>query len=111
MSVGSTTSRYLSEALSCNRRMVFFAEFYNLINFEAFCLKIHKMVFVTIEYLSLNAPVIIDEIRIVEIHTPSLTLWRKTAKKQYFSIFWQEGAERMVFNTVLVAVDIFCIQI
>ena len=56
-----------------------FTERYNLVNLKALGLQVHKMVFVTKEYLSLDPPVVVYEIGIIEVHTPTLTLRRETA--------------------------------
>jgi hypothetical protein len=37
------------------------------------------MVLIPKEYLPLNAPMVIDEVGIVKVHAPPLTLRRKTA--------------------------------
>jgi hypothetical protein len=42
------------------------------------------------KHRSLNSPVVIDEIRIVKIHAPPLSLRRETAQEQYLGGFWQE---------------------
>lgn len=55
-------------------------------HFETFMFQIHKMIVVTKPYLSLDAPMVIGEIGIKEIHAPPLLGRRKTAKKQHFGI-------------------------
>lgn len=55
------------------------AERHDVVYLEALGLQIHEMVFVTKEYLSLDPPVVVDEIGIIEVHTPPLALRRETA--------------------------------
>jgi hypothetical protein len=87
------------------------AERNNLINLEALGFKVNEVVLVAKEYLSLNAPVVVDEVRVVEVHAPPLALWRKTAKEQYLGVTWQKGNERMVFHAILAAGYVFFVQI
>jgi hypothetical protein len=50
------------------------------------------MILVAKENLALNPPVVIDKVRVVEVHTPPLALGRKTTQEQHLRILWQEGA-------------------
>ena len=65
---------------------------------EAFVFSVHKMVSVSEEYLSFDAPMVIDKVRIVEIHAPAFALRRETTKKKDFGVFGQERNKRVVFN-------------
>src|SRR5574344_1044709 len=53
----------------------------NIIQSECLALLIHKMLFVTIEHLPLYAPMVVDEVGIIEVHTPPFTLGRKAAQE------------------------------
>jgi hypothetical protein len=55
--------------------------------------------------------VVIDEVRIVEVHTPPFALRRETAKKQHLGILRQERPKRMILYAILAAGYIFCVQI
>ena len=66
-------------------------EGYDVVYLEAFVLQIHEVVSVAKEYLSLDAPVVIDEVGVVEVHTPPLALWRETAQEQYLGILGKKG--------------------
>ena len=69
------------------------------------------MIAITIEHLTFDAPMVVDEVGIIEIDTPAFALWRKTAKKQYFGTLGQERNEWMVLYPTLAAQDILSIQI
>lgn len=64
---------------------------------EAFVFSVHKMISVSEEYLSFDAPMVIDKVRIVEIHAPTFALGREAAKKKDFGVFGQERNKRVVF--------------
>lgn len=68
---------------------------YNLFQFEAFVLHIHEVVPVAKKDLSLNAPMVVDEIGVIEVHAPAFPLWWKTAEEEHFSVLGQERNERM----------------
>ena len=65
------------------------------------------MVLVAKEQLSLNSPVVVDEVGVIEVHAPPFALWRKTAQEQHLGVLWQERTERMVLYTILAALNIF----
>ena len=72
------------QATDCRRGIeecetFFLAEGNDLVNLETLGFEIHEMILVAKEYLALDAPVVVDEVRIVEVHAPTPTLWRKTA--------------------------------
>ena len=87
------------------------AEGYDFVYLEAFVLQINKVVFIAKEQLSLDTPVVVDEVGVIEVHTPPLTLWRKAAEEQYTGIVWQERKEWMIFYAVLASCDVFYVQI
>ena len=90
---------------------LFHTERHDFINFEALGLNIHEMILVAKEYLTLNPPMIVDEVGIIKVHAPSLALWRKTAQKQHPRILRQERTERMVFHTVLAPLNIIRVKV
>ena len=66
------------------------AEGHNLVYLKTFGFEVHEMILIAKEYLALNAPVVVDEIRVVEVHTPPLALGWKTAQEQHLRILRQE---------------------
>ena len=52
---------------------------HNLFDPEAFVVNVHKVVLVTKKDLSFDAPMVVDEVWVVEIYAPPLSLWRKTS--------------------------------
>ena len=62
------------------------AEGHNLVYLKTFGFEVHEMILIAKEYLALNAPVVVDEVRIIKIHAPPLALRRKAAQEQYFRI-------------------------
>jgi hypothetical protein len=85
------------------------AEGHNLVNLEALGLEVNEVVLVTKEYLSLNTPVVVDEVRIIKIHTPPLALGRETTKKQHLRILRQERSQGVVLYPTLAAGNILCV--
>ena len=86
-------------------------ERHNLVNLEAFCFEVHEMILIAKEYLSLDAPMVVDEVGVVEVHAPPLALWWETTQEQHLRILRQKGFKRMILYTILVAGDILCVQI
>ena len=86
------------------------AERNNLIYTEALGRQIHEMVPVTKEDLSLNAPVVVDPIRVEKVHTPPLSLRREAAKEQDFRTLREERNKRMILDAILAASDVFFVQ-
>ena len=84
-------------------------EGYNLVDFETFVLQIHEVVPVAKEYLALDAPMVVDEVGVVEIHAPTLTLGREATQEQYLGILRQKRTKRMIFHTVLATSYILCV--
>ena len=66
------------------------AERHDFVYLKTFGFEVHEMILVAKEYLALNAPVVVDEIRVVEVHTPPLALGWKTAQEQHLRILRQE---------------------
>lgn len=67
---------------------------------EGLCLGVHEMVLVAKENEALYAPVVIDKVGIVEIHTPALPLRRKTAQEKHSAVLWQKGVQRVVLYPI-----------
>ena len=67
---------------------------------EGLCLGVHEMVLVAKEDESLDAPVVVDEIGIVEVHAPALPLRRETAQEEHTAVLWQKGVQRMVLYAI-----------
>lgn len=87
------------------------AEGHNLIESETLGLEIHEMIPVAKKHLPLNPPMVIDEIRVIKIHTPTFSLRWEAAQKQHFGILGQERTQRMILHTVFAAPDVICVQI
>ena len=67
---------------------------------EGLCLGVHEMVLVAKENEALYAPVVVDEVGIVEVHAPALPLWRETAQEEHTAILWQKRVQRMVLYPI-----------
>ena len=67
---------------------------------ESLCLGVHKMVLVAKENKSLYAPVVVDEIGIIEVHAPALPLRRETAQEEHTAVLWQKRVQRMVLYVI-----------
>ena len=87
------------------------AKGHNLIESETLGLEIHEMIPVAKKHLPLNPPMVIDEIRVIKIHTPTFSLRWEAAQKQHFGILGQERTQRMILHTVFAAPDVICVQI
>jgi hypothetical protein len=53
--------------------------------------------------------VVVDEVRIIKIHTPPLALGRETTKKQHLRILRQERSQGVVLYPTLAAGNILCV--
>ena len=78
---------------------------------EPLCLCIHEVVLISIEDLSLDAPVIVDVIRIEEVHAPPFALWGKTAEEKHLGVLGQEGTEWVILHFRGASSDVFYVQI
>jgi hypothetical protein len=87
------------------------AECHDIIYLETFFGKIDKVVAIAKEHLSLDAPMIVDEVGIVEIDAPSFALGWKTAQEKHFGICWQKGYQRMILHVTATATYILCVKI
>lgn len=58
------------------------------------------MILVTKENEALYAPMVVDEVGVVEVHAPSLPLRRETAQEEHTAVLWQKGVQRMVLYTI-----------
>lgn len=87
------------------------AKGHNLIESETFGLEIHEMIPVAKKHLPLNPPMVIDEIRVIEIHAPTFSLRWEAAQEQHFGVLGQERTQRMILHTVFAAPDVICVQI
>lgn len=67
---------------------------------EGLCPGVHEMVLVAKENEALYAPMVVDEIGIVEVHAPALPLWRKTAQEEHTAVLWQKRVQRMVLYPI-----------
>ena len=67
---------------------------------EGLCLGVHEMVLVAKENEALYAPVVVDEVGIVEVHAPALPLRRKTAQEEHTAVLWQKRVQRMVLYAI-----------
>ena len=67
---------------------------------EGLCLGVHEMVLVAEENKALYAPVVVDEVGIVEVHAPALPLWRETAQEEHTAVLWQKRVQRMVLYAI-----------
>lgn len=107
ISVGSTMSRNLSEALSCKRRTAE-AVSYSAIPFSFrnfimrslsndFFVRMQEIIFIRKKDYSENAPHVVLQVRVEKIHTPALFLWRKASQHQQYSVCRQERFQRVSF--------------
>ena len=67
---------------------------------EGLCLGVHEMILVAKEDKSLYAPMVVDEIGIVEVHAPALPLRRETAQEEHTAVLWQKRVQRMVLYAI-----------
>lgn len=68
---------------------------------EGLCLGVHEMVLVAKENEALYAPMVVDEVGIVEVHAPALPLRRETAQEEHTAVLWQKGVQRMVLYAIV----------
>ena len=81
----------------------------DFVDLESFVLQIHEVVPVAKEYLTLDAPMVVDEVGVIEIHAPTLTLGREAPQEQYLGILGQERTKWMIFHTVFATSYILCV--
>lgn len=67
---------------------------------KCFGICVHKIVLVAEENLSLDAPMVVDKVRIIEVHTPTLPLRRETAKKQHTAVLGQKWMQGVVLHSI-----------
>lgn len=67
---------------------------------ECLCRSVHEMVLVTKENEALYAPMVVDEVGIVEVHAPAFPLRRETAQEEHTAVLWQEWVQRMVLHPI-----------
>ena len=67
---------------------------------EGLCLGVHKMVLVAKEDESLYAPMVVDEVGIVEVHAPALPLRWETTQEEHTAVLWQKRVQRMVLYAI-----------
>lgn len=82
-----------------------------LVDLEPFSLDIYEMVAISEKHLPFDAPMVVDEVGVIEIDAPAFALGREAAQEQHFGILWQERDERMVLYPTLAPLDILCVQI
>jgi hypothetical protein len=54
--------------------------------------------------------VVVDEVGVIEVHAPPLSLWWETTQEQYPGMSGKERTEWMVLHPTLVPADILFIQ-
>ena len=67
---------------------------------ECLCRSVHEMVLITKENEALYAPMVVDEVRIVEVHAPSLPLRREAAQEEHTAVLGQKGVQRVVLHPI-----------
>lgn len=67
---------------------------------ECLCRGINEMVLVTKENQALYAPMVVDEVGIVEVHAPAFPLRREAAQEEHTAVLWQEWVQRMVLYPI-----------
>lgn len=67
---------------------------------EGLCRSVHKMVLVTKKDEALYAPMVVDEVWIVEVHAPAFPLRRETAQEEHTAVLWQKGVQRVVLHPI-----------
>lgn len=67
---------------------------------EGLCLGVHKIVLVAKEDESLDTPMVVDEVGIVEVHAPALPLRRETAQEEHTAVLRQKGVQRVVLYPI-----------
>ena len=60
---------------------------------ETFFVGDHKMLAVVEEEVAHDAPEIVDEVGVIEVHAPTIFGRRETAEKEHAPVFGQEGGE------------------
>ena len=83
----------------------------DVVEAETFGVGVHEVMLVTEEDLSLDAPVVVDVIRIEEVDAPPFALWREAAEEQHLGILGQEGDEGMIFHLRGAASDVLSVEI
>ena len=69
------------------------------------------MLAITKEHLTLDAPMVVDEVGIIEVDAPAFALWREAAQEQHLGILRQKRDERMPLHPVFTTGDILLVQI
>ena len=67
---------------------------------KGLCRGVYEIVLVTKKDETLYAPMVVDEVWIVEVHAPSLPLRRETAQEEHTAVLWQEGLQRVVLHPI-----------
>lgn len=67
---------------------------------ECLCRSVHEMALVTKENEALYAPMVVDEVGIVEVHAPAFPLRRETAQEEHTAVLGQEGVQRVVLYAI-----------
>ena len=81
----------------------------DVVEAETFGVGVHEVMLVAEEDLSLDAPVVVDEVGVIEVDAPPFALWREAAEKEHFGIFWQEGNEWVILHFIGASCDIFSV--
>jgi len=72
---------------------------------------IDEMVLVAEMDLTLDAPVVVDEVGVKEVHGPPLALWGKTAQEKHTGMGRQKGTQWMVLDVASAAGYVLGVQI
>jgi len=83
----------------------------DVVETETFGIGVHEMMLVAEEDLSLDAPVVVDEVGVIEVDAPPFALWREAAEEEHLGILGQEGDEGMIFHLRGAASDVFSVEI
>ena len=88
----------------------FLAKRHDFLLSEPFFPFIDEMVAVAEENLSLDAPMVVDEIRVEKVHRPPFPLRWKAAEKQHLRVLRQKRLERMKFHVRRASRHIFEVE-
>lgn len=83
---------------------------YNLLEKEGLALFVNEMFLVAIEDSPFDAPVVVDEVRVIEVAAPPFALRGKAAEEENTSVRRQKGEQRMIFYISVAPLYIFCVE-
>ena len=82
----------------------------DFIEFELLVFDIDEIVLVIVEDQPLDSPMVVDEIRIKKINTPTLALRRETTEKKHTGVGEDEGLEGMILDIASRFLDVIDIE-